>query len=94
MLKTLRFLVLALATIVLSECANAATSPETEFQKLVPEYLEGHLAWRPAFGMSLGLHQYDGRITDFRRASLDAELRRLKEFQARLARIGATEVRS
>lgn len=53
---------------------------------MADEYLKGHLAWRPASGMALGLHEFDGRITDFSRASLDAELRRLKQFEARLSR--------
>src|SRR5437764_1094950 len=61
--------------------------PDAVFQKLSDEYLAGYLAWRPATGTSLGLHEYDGRITDVSRASLDAELRRLKEFDQKLAHI-------
>jgi len=92
MVKTLRFLISTFAMLVLFGCVSPKVSPDAEFEKLSNEYLEGHLAWRPAAGMALGLHQYDGRITDFRRASLDAELRRLKEFQARLARIDAARL--
>ena len=88
MLKTLRFLIFFVVTVILPENARPANFQDAEFQKLSAEYLDGHLAWRPATGMMLGLHQYDGRITDFRRASLDAELRRLKDFQERLARLG------
>jgi uncharacterized protein (DUF885 family) len=91
MLNTLRFSV-AMSTLALFGCASPKITPDAEFQKLSTEYLEGHLAWRPTVGMSLGLHQYDGRIVDFRRASLDAELRRLKEFQARLARINTKQL--
>lgn len=89
MRKAFRFSVAMLGTLVLFGCARPKVSPDAQFQKLSDDYLEGHLAWRPTVGMSLGFHQYDGRITDFRRASLDAELRRLKEFQARLARFDA-----
>src|SRR5208337_2378915 len=35
-------------------------------------------------------HEYDGKISDFRTASLSAELARLKSFQQRLAAINAT----
>src|SRR3954469_15049532 len=89
MLKAFRFTLAILAAIVLSGCKTSKLSPDAEFHKISDEYLEGHLAWRPTVGMSLGLHQYDGRITDFSRASLDAELRRLKSFQAKLACIDA-----
>ncbi len=62
-------------------------APDAEFRRVADEYLAGYLAWRPATGMTLGLHEYDGRITDFSRASLDAELRRLKEFDRKLAKL-------
>jgi len=34
----------------------------------------------------LGLHQYDGRLTDYSQASLDSELARLKILRQRLGR--------
>jgi len=46
---------------------------------------EGYLAWRPQTGTTLGLHQYDGRLTDYSQASLDSELARLKFFDKDLA---------
>jgi len=70
-------------------CARLKPSPDSEFHRLTDEYLAGHLAWRPTAGMALGLHEYDGRITDFSRASLDAELRRVKQFNASLALLDA-----
>ena len=42
--------------------------------------------WRPQTGTALGLHEFDGQITDFSRASLDAERARLKKFDRVLAR--------
>lgn len=65
---------------------RALASTDAAFALLTTEYLEGHLAWRPQVGVALGLHEYDGRITDLSRASLDAELARLKKFDERLAR--------
>jgi uncharacterized protein (DUF885 family) len=76
-----------LVALLFQGCARPRVTPDTEFQRTANEYLKGHLAWRPASGMALGLHEYDGRITDFSRASLDAELRRLKQFDTRLARL-------
>jgi uncharacterized protein (DUF885 family) len=62
-----------------SQTANAA------FRNLADDYFQGYLAWRPQTGTGLGFHQYDGKVTDFRKASLDAELARLKSFDVRLA---------
>jgi uncharacterized protein (DUF885 family) len=73
-------------------CAQIATNEKAEnanantaFAKLAQEYVDGYLAWRPQTGTGLGFHQYDGKVTDFRKASLSGELARLKDFDARLA---------
>src|ERR1041385_472188 len=73
-------------------CAGAKLSPDEQFENLTDTYLEGHLAWRPTVGMALGLHQYDGRLTDFSRASLDAELKRIRAFEAKLAALDAKKL--
>jgi uncharacterized protein (DUF885 family) len=62
-----------------------AGDADAALAKLIDEYLKGYLAWRPALAVRLGLHQYDGRITDLSPASLQAERRRLKDFETRLA---------
>ena len=60
-------------------------SADAVFQKLSDEFLEGWLAWRPQAAVELGFHAYDGRMTDFSRASLDKELKRLKDYDQKLA---------
>ena len=50
------------------------------------EYLAGYLAWRPLVGVSLGLHEYDGQVTDFSQASIEAERARLERCDAQLDR--------
>jgi uncharacterized protein (DUF885 family) len=62
---------------------------DAAFNQLADDYLDGYLAWRPGEAMSLGFHQFDGKITDFSRASIDGELARLKDFDRRLAAIDA-----
>ena len=66
--------------------ANAA---ETAFNKVSGEFIAGYLAWRPQIGTTLGLHEYDGKLTDYSRASLDAELARLKRFDQQLTALDA-----
>jgi len=50
---------------------------DTTFARVADEFLDGYLAWRPQLGTSLGLHQYDGKLTNFNKASLKGELARL-----------------
>jgi uncharacterized protein (DUF885 family) len=65
--------------------SRPSVSPSDDaFQTLADEFTSGYLAWRPIQGTSLGLHQYDGRITDLSRESVETELRRLKSFDQRL----------
>ncbi len=90
-LAFLSTLALLLSTFAFSGCrssrqeAPVASAVDREFQRLSEEFLAGHLQWRPAMGVALGLHEYDGQTTDYSRASLDAELARLKGFDRRLA---------
>jgi hypothetical protein len=83
-MKLLRRLVLALA--IVCPCANqfAATTADSEYEAVAEEYLKGYFAARPLQGTALGLHEYDGKITDYSRLALDAELARLRRFDDRL----------
>jgi uncharacterized protein (DUF885 family) len=63
---------------------GSAETADAEFNRVADGFLAGYLAWRPGTGVALGLHQYDGKVTDYSRASLDAELARLKQFEAQL----------
>jgi uncharacterized protein (DUF885 family) len=78
--------------LMLAGCAQhrqhvSSTLPtgDAEFSRLADDYLAGFLAWRPLLATSLGLHQYDGKLTDYSQTSLNAELARLKFFEQRLA---------
>jgi len=81
---------------------GCATQPQTgsrgtpdadaAFARVAEQYLGGHLAWRPQVGVSLGLHEYDGKVADFSPASLDAELSRLRRFDARLDSFAARQL--
>jgi uncharacterized protein (DUF885 family) len=68
-----------------TQSATSPVSGDAAFQKLADDYLTGYLAWRPAAGVALGYHQYDGKVTDLRKESLGKELGRLKDFDQHLA---------
>ena len=69
---------------------STAHGADAAFARLADEFLSGYLAWRPQTGTALGLHEYDGKITDYRRVSLDAELAGLKSFDRRLDGLSPT----
>jgi uncharacterized protein (DUF885 family) len=88
-----------LALCLLAGCTRPAPSPSSDhheadqaFRRLADEYITGYLDWRPQTGTSLGLHQYDGRLTDFNKSSLTSELTRLKLFAQRLEEIPVTRI--
>lgn len=65
---------------------------DAAFDKLAEEYLKGYLTWRPQSGTYLGLHEYDGKITDYSKTSIDAELSRLKDYDQKLAAIDSASL--
>jgi uncharacterized protein (DUF885 family) len=64
---------------------GSVAAAERQFQQIADDFISGYLAWRPQTGTSLGLHEYDGKVTDFSKPSLDAELARLNQFDAKLS---------
>jgi len=91
-MKFLRFLsIMSCIAALLSGCNKAPEStttsntPDSAFVKLSDEYLEGYLAWRPQLGTYLGMHQYDGKLKDYSKSSLQTELARLKEYEQKLS---------
>ncbi|PYL63099.1 MAG: hypothetical protein DMF25_11075 [Verrucomicrobia bacterium] len=62
----------------------AAQTPDAEYEAVAEEYIRGYFAARPLQATALGLHEYDGKITDYSRLALDAELSRLRRFDDRL----------
>ena len=75
-----------LAALILFSCNKPGTSnADANFNKLSEEYLKGYLDWRPATGTGLGFHQYDGKVSDLSKASIAAELARLKDYDQKFA---------
>ena len=60
-------------------------SGDETFQKLSKNFIDGYLAWRPEQAVSLGFHDYDGKISHLDKASLDNELARLKNYDQQLS---------
>jgi len=58
--------------------------PDVELDTVADEFIRGYLAARPLHATDLGFHEYDGRINEFTRLAIDAELARLRRFDERL----------
>jgi uncharacterized protein (DUF885 family) len=80
------FVCLLAATTVCLSATNilGLQTPDAEYEAIAEEFIKGYFTARPLLGTSMGLHEYDGKITDYSRLALDAELSRLKRFEDRL----------
>jgi uncharacterized protein (DUF885 family) len=83
--KAVCFVVLLL-TFCFRAAAFAAQAEDAEYEAVAEEYIKTYLAAHPLEGTSLGLHEYDGKISDYSRLALDAELNRLQRFDDRLSK--------
>ena len=70
----------------------AAQTADAEYEAVAEEYIKGYFAARPLQGTALGLHEYDGKITDYSRLALDAELSRLRRFDDRLTKFDPSKL--
>lgn len=86
----------AVAAIFLAVClpgqAFAAQPLDADYEKVAEEFIKGYFAANPLLGTTLGLHEYDGKITDFSRLALDAELSRLRRFDDRFDKFDLTKL--
>jgi len=89
--KTL-FFALILLTLCLRAAGFAAQTEDAEYEAVAEEYIKTYLAAHPLEGTALGLHEYDGKISDYSRLALDAELSRLRRFDDRLAKFDPTKL--
>jgi hypothetical protein len=83
--KPFRLAVILLA-FSLASAVFAAQTQDAEYEAVAEEYVKTYLAAHPLQGTALGFHEYDGKINDYSRLALDAELSRLRRFDDRLAK--------
>src|SRR6266851_10021392 len=75
----------SLALVVPQFATSARSLPITsDFARFVDEYFEARYAFRPTEGTAQGFHQYDTRLPDLSRRSIDARIAELKRELARL----------
>ena len=84
-------------TVLLFSCQNNPSTPpattasgDSTFKKMSAGFIAAELAWSPEASVALGFHQYDGKLTDYSKTSLDQELSRLKAFDQQLDKLDTT----
>src|SRR6516162_6808591 len=77
---------LFLLALCFSKAVFAVQPQDAEYEAVAEEYVKTYLAAHPLQGTALGFHEYDGKISDYSRLALDAELSRLRRFDDRLAK--------
>jgi uncharacterized protein (DUF885 family) len=85
-------LLIFLLTLCFPSAALAAQAEDAEYEAVAEEYIKTYLAAHPLEGTTLGLHEYDGKISDYSRLALDAELSRLRRFDDRLAKFDPSKL--
>ena len=60
---------------------------DTSFYQFADSFINAYLDWRPQTAVALGFHQYDGKLTDYSKASLEKEHQRLINAKARLSKL-------
>lgn len=83
--KPLRLAIILLA-LSLASAVFAAQTQDAEYEGVAEEYVKTYLSTHPLQGTALGFHEDHGKINDYSRLALDAELSRLRRFDDRLAK--------
>lgn len=74
---------------------SAMASPpqlQVSFDKLVDEYFDFYFQFHPTAGTQAGFHQYDGKLEDFSRAGIDAEIAGLSKFQKKFSSMQGSQL--
>ena len=76
--------------------AQAAPGPSAQaqagFNKLVDDYFDFYFQFHPTAGTQAGFHQYDGKLDDFSRSGMDAEIAGLEKFQKQFGSIATDDL--
>src|SRR5579862_5069516 len=67
-------------------------SSEAEWNALVDNFLDSYFKYAPTQGTSAGFHQYDTQLEDYSRASVDEQIKVLRQFEKRTASFDARQL--
>ena len=67
--------------------SGSGNSDGAAFQKLSDDFINDYLTARPALGVALGYHQYDGKMADLSKPAIDKELANLKDYDQKFGAV-------
>jgi hypothetical protein len=70
--------------------AQATSRASQEFAQFVSGFIEARMKRDPYFAVQAGRHEFDGRMPQWSRAAIDADIAELREFKAAIARLDAS----
>lgn len=79
MIMQIRYFLILICSALFFSCTST-TDSDKSFDELSEKFIGEYLSWRPSYGVYLGLHEYDGKTTDYSKAAIDKELERLKTY--------------
>jgi uncharacterized protein (DUF885 family) len=71
---------------------NPTPNPPTQFDKLVDDYFNLYFEFHPTEGTAAGFHQYDGKLENYSRSAVDAEIVQLKGLLSRLGLVDSAKL--
>ena len=84
---------LAMFVLLFAPCVAGASKPadraaDQVFARLADQYFDTfYLPTNPSAATSYGVHEYDGKLEDYSRAGIDAEVKALKAWEQRVAAV-------
>ena len=85
-------LILLLAASVSPAQTPQVPSAQPDFEKLVDRFFDSYYQFNPSAGTEAGFHQYDDKLEDFSRKTIDAEVAELSRLQAEFDRFPKAEL--
>ncbi len=90
---------LALFVLLFAPCVAGAAKPadtaaaDQAFAHLADQYFDTfYLPTNPSAATSYGVHRYDGKLEDYSRAGIDAEVKALQDWEQRVAAVDPTSL--
>ncbi len=85
-------LAIVLSFICHKATAQGSKSVEQAYRKLADDFVASRLAWNPGGAVELGLHEFDGKVIDLSRASIERRRAQLHTFRTQLAAIDGRQL--
>lgn len=91
-MKKLILPIIVMTTILTSCKTSSSMKGDAKFEQISKDFIKEYLAWRPEMSVNLGIHEFDGIMSDFSKDSRDKELGRLKKYDQMLGNFDTTSL--